>query len=45
MYNQLMDMINSLGFQLIPGFWALFTFLLIILSPPARPERARCKKR
>jgi hypothetical protein len=45
MFNQLMDMINSLGFQLIPGFWALFTFLLIFLFPPARLERARNKKR
>lgn len=35
MFNQLMDMINSLGFQLIPGFWALFAFLLISLFPPA----------
>lgn len=41
MNNLFMDMINALGFQLIPGFWALF--LLSGLFHPNRLERAKAK--
>jgi hypothetical protein len=44
MFGQLMEMINGLSFLGIPGFWALFMLLLIILCPPAKPERAKIKK-
>lgn len=42
MNNLFMDMINALGFQLIPGFWALF--LLSGLFHPDRLERAESKR-
>ena len=42
MNNLFMDMINALGFQIIPGFWALF--LLSGLFHPDRLERARAKR-
>ena len=43
MNNLFMDMLNTSGFQLIPGFWALF-LLLYGLFQPARPERVKAKQ-